>query len=48
MIKIDQHFHTTLSDGVNSSAELLERVKKNQYYILVATEHDIINRDFSK
>lgn len=48
MIKIDQHFHTTLSDGVNSSKELLEDIKKEEYLVLIATEHDIINRDFSE
>lgn len=48
MIKIDQHFHTTLSDWFNSSEELFERIKKEEYLILIATEHDIINREFSE
>ncbi len=48
MALIDQHFHTTLSDWGHSSKELLDtiNVAQDAIFLLVATEHDIINRDF--
>ena len=48
MKKLDLHFHTALSDGVKYSEELLNEIKKEEYLMLTATDHDIVNREFSQ
>lgn len=44
--KADFHFHTTLSDGGATSAEAVAECVRNGVEFAVATEHDIINREF--
>jgi len=47
MLKIDQHFHTTLSDGKKDNSEILEQyIKWKDVSFCVATEHDIVNTSF--
>lgn len=46
--KADLHFHTTLSDGGITSAEAAGECVKRSVSFAVATEHDVVNREFSK
>lgn len=45
-MKFDLHFHTTLSDGGATSAEAVEECVRNGVAFAVATEHDVVNREF--
>ena len=44
--KADLHFHTTLSDGGATSAEAVKECVRNDVAFAVATEHDVVNREF--
>lgn len=46
--KADFHFHTTMSDGGATSAEAVAKCVKNGVRFAVATEHDVVNREFAK
>lgn len=45
-MKLDMHFHSTLSDGRKNSYEILEDAKEKWLDFLACTDHDIINEDF--
>lgn len=42
---IDLHFHTTLSDGQNTSSEIAQEILKHQVSLVACTDHDIVNRE---
>ncbi|EKE28224.1 MAG: hypothetical protein ACD_3C00086G0068 [uncultured bacterium (gcode 4)] len=42
---IDMHFHTNLSDGRLSNAEIIKRILKIGWFF-VATDHDLVNSEF--
>ncbi len=44
--KADLHFHTTLSDGGITSAQAVSECVKRGVSFAVATEHDVVNREF--
>lgn len=41
----DLHFHTTHSDGVNSSQEMVDAAISKWVRLIACTEHDIVNRE---
>jgi hypothetical protein len=41
----DLHFHTTQSDGVNSSEEMVDAAIARWVRFLACTDHDIVNRE---
>lgn len=41
----DLHFHTTHSDGVNSSQEMVDAALSKWARLLACTDHDIVNRE---
>lgn len=42
---VDLHFHTTLSDGKNTSKELAQEIIRRQVSLFACTDHDIVNRE---
>lgn len=44
-MSFDMHFHTQLSDWVNSSMEVVNYAKENWLTYLACTDHDTINRE---
>lgn len=47
MNKIDMHFHTRLSDWAKNNSEIIKQAKDEWVDFIIATEHDIINKDFT-
>ncbi|MDD2487796.1 MAG: PHP domain-containing protein [Candidatus Gracilibacteria bacterium] len=45
-MKIDMHFHSKLSDGRKTSAEIIKIAKDKNMDFIACTDHDIINSDF--
>lgn len=45
-MKIDLHFHSTLSDGRKTSSEIIRIAKQKKMDFIACTEHDIINTRF--
>lgn len=41
----DLHFHTTLSDGRNTTREMAELAHAKKLELIAVTEHDIVNRE---
>lgn len=44
-MKLDMHFHSTLSDGRKTSKEILGIAKEKWLYLAICTDHDIINTE---
>lgn len=44
----DLHFHTTHSDGVNSSQEMVDAAISKWVRLLAGTDHDIVNREIPR
>lgn len=44
----DMHFHTNYSDWRLDNNEILSKISKKSWWLYIATDHDIINSDFTK
>jgi predicted metal-dependent phosphoesterase TrpH len=44
----DLHFHTTLSDGADSSERMVNAAISREARLLSCTDHDIVNREVGK
>lgn len=47
-VRADLHFHSTLSDGRKTSAEIIAIAKKRKIELLVNTDHDIVNTETTR
>ena len=43
--RIDLHCHTTMSDGKDTTEELVAKAVKAKLELVIITEHDLVNRD---